>query len=145
MLYSIHDVGGYLIDTKPSYNALHYFGLPKPWRGIMPEHPADRLLPDLPGLSSIEGDPKGRVTRTVLEIMSRTYRYLASTTLRACHPAWLEHDPAPEDGLGTCSRCFAYLWLLRRGIERDERFPMLDLTSLQRRGYGAEDTDTWAG
>jgi len=144
MLYARHQVGGYLRDAHPSYHALHYGGIPKPWRGMLHDEPPHHVLLFLPSLSSRDdGDPSGRTSDTILNIMGRTYRYLASTTLLACHRPWLVRDPTKQDGYGACSQCGAYLWLLRRGIERDERFRMLDLTGLQRRGYGAEDTDSW--
>ena len=51
LLYIRHRVGGYL-RHEPSYRAIHWAGIPKPWRGIFPTLPIREISVRLSGLTS---------------------------------------------------------------------------------------------
>ena len=82
---------------------------------------------DRPGSPNYEA---GKTSPTVLALLRMTYIYLASTTL---------HARSNESTAIITSRCERRLWTLRRAIEHDRRFGLLDLHSLMQRGERAED------
>ena len=127
MLYIRHRFGGYMEPT-PRYHSIHWAGIPKPWRAILPTMPIDRLPELLPNLSSERGldaiGIRGRTSPTILSLLRMVYSYTASTWL------WT---------IDSSSQCARRHRVLRRAIERDARFDLLDLKMFYERGEQAED------
>ena len=90
--------------------------------------PIDRLPELLPNLSSERGldaiGIRGRTSPTILSLLRMVYSYTASTWL------WT---------IDSSSQCARRHRVLRRAIERDARFDLLDLKMFYERGEQAED------